>query len=275
MDVSTWLRDLGLEDYAHAFRANHIDAEVLLQLTADDLTALGITSIGHRRKLLAAIAALDRGRSAAASEPIAATVRPLEAERRQLTVLFVDLVGSTELAARLDPEDMGQVIRVYHGTCTEVVERWGGHVAKYMGDGVLAYFGWPQAHEDDAERAVRAGLELADEVRKLDTPAGKTLAARIGIATGLVMVGELIGEGGAQEQTVVGDTPNLAARLQALAEPGTVVISQATRRLVGELFELADLGPRRLKGFAAPIAIWRVLGEGRPRGASRRCTASI
>jgi Adenylate and Guanylate cyclase catalytic domain/AAA ATPase domain len=161
---------------------------------------------------------------------------------------------------------MGQLIRAYHGACTEVAERWGGHVAKYMGDGVLAYFGWPQAHEDDAERAVRAGLELADDVGKLDTPAGKTLAARIGIATGLVMVGELIGEGAAQEQTVVGETPNLAARLQAVAAPGRVVISQATRRLVGGLFELADLGPRRLKGFAAPLAVWRVEGVGRAEG---------
>jgi tetratricopeptide (TPR) repeat protein len=161
---------------------------------------------------------------------------------------------------------MGQVFRAYHRACTGAVERWGGQVAKYMGDGVLAYFGWPQAHEDDAERAVRAGLELADEVGKLDTPAGKTLAARIGIATGLVMVGELIGEGVAQEQAVVGETPNLAARLQALASPGTVVIGQGTRSLLGGLFELADLGPQRLKGFAEPLAAFEVVGEGRLEG---------
>ena len=180
--------------------------------------------------------------------------------------MFVDLVGSTELAARLDPEDMGAVMRAYQERCAEVVERWDGHVAKYMGDGVLAYFGWPQAHEDEAERAVRAGLALIDALARLETPAGEPLAARVGIATGLVMVGELIGEGAAQEQAVVGETPNLAARLQALAEPGSVVISQATRRLVGGLFELADLGPQRLKGFAEPLAAWRVEGEGRAEG---------
>ena len=167
------------------------------------------------------------------------------------------------------------MIRAYQGACAEVVERWGGHVAKYMGDGVLAYFGWPRAHEDEAERAVRAGLELVEAVSALDAPGlalggGREkrlpLAARVGIATGLVMVGELIGEGAAKEQTVVGETPNLAARLQALAAPGSVVISQATRRLVGGLFELADLGPRPLKGFAEPLAAFRVEGEGRAEG---------
>jgi hypothetical protein len=158
------------------------------------------------------------------------------------------------------------VFRAYHRACTGAVERWGGHVAKYMGDGVLAYFGWPQAHEDDAERAVRAGLELPDDVGKLHTPAGKNLAARVGIATGLVMVGELIGEGAAREEAVVGDTPNLAARLQALASPGTVVIGAGTRSLLGGLFELADLGPQRLKGFAEPLAAFGVVGEGRLEG---------
>ena len=266
MDVSTWLRGLGLEDYAQAFQANHIDAEVLPRLTADDLTALGITSVGHRRRLLDAIAVLQSRTSPAFAQPTEATIRPGQAERRQLTVLFCDLVGSTELAARLDPEDMGQVIRTYHGACTETIERWGGHVAKYMGDGVLAYFGWPQAHEDDAERAVRAGLALMQALAGVTTPAGAPLAARVGIATGLVMVGELIGEGAAKEQTVVGETPNLAARLQALAAPGSVVISQSTRRLVGGLFELADLGPQNLKGFAAPLAVWRVDGEGHAEG---------
>ena len=189
-----------------------------------------------------------------------------KAERRQLTVLFCDLVGSTELSARLDPEDMGRVIRAYQDACTEEIERWGGHVAKYMGDGVLAYFGWPQAHEDEAERAVRSGLAMIETLAELETPAGEPLAARVGIATGLVMVGELIGVGAAQEQTVVGETPNLAARLQALADPGSVVISQATRRLVGGLFELTDLGPTRLKGFAEPLAAFRVVGEGRAEG---------
>ena len=270
MDIAAWLRSLGLERYAPAFEANDIDSELLSKLTADDLIGLGVTSIGHRRKLLEAIAALMP--QPAPTDLLAEAASRRGAERRQLTVMFVDLVGSTALAARLDPEDMGQVIRAYQDCCADVVGRWRGHIAKYMGDGVLAYFGWPQAHEDEAERAVRAGLELVEAVSALGTPGlalggGRAkrlpLAARVGIATGLVMVGELIGEGAAKEQTVVGETPNLAARLQALAAPGSVVISQATRKLVGGLFELADLKPRRLKGFAAPLSAFRVEGEGR------------
>jgi class 3 adenylate cyclase/predicted ATPase len=269
VDIAAWLRSLGLERYAPAFEANDIDSELLPKLTADDLIGLGVTSIGHRRKLLEAIAALMP--RPAPSDLLAEAASRRGAERRQLTVMFVDLVGSTALAARLDPEDMGAVIRDYHGACAQVVERWGGHVAKYMGDGVLAYFGWPQAHEDEAERAVRAGLELVEAVSSLEPPGmglrgGWRLAARVGIATGLVMVGELIGEGAAREEAVVGETPNLAARLQALAAPGSIVISQTTRRLIGELFELAVLGPRRLKGFAEPLAAFRVEGEGRAEG---------
>jgi class 3 adenylate cyclase len=205
------------------------------------------------------------GHRLTASEPAppgAPQQRPRDAERRQLTVMFLDLVGSTALSASLDPEDMREVIWAYQNTAAGEVKRYEGHVAKYMGDGVLAYFGWPQAHEDDAERAVRAGLAIVDGLAGLKTPAGAPLAARVGIATGLVMVGELIGEGVAKEQTVVGETPNLAARLQALAGPGSVVISQATRRLVGTLFELADLGPLRLKGFARPVPAWQVVGLG-------------
>jgi class 3 adenylate cyclase len=180
--------------------------------------------------------------------------------------MLVDLVGSTELSAQLDPEDMGTLIRAYQDCCAQGVKRWGGHVAKYMGDGVLAYFGWPQAHEDDAERAARAGLALVDAVHKLSTPAGAPLAARVGIATGLVVVGDLIGEGAAREEAVVGETPNLAARLQALAEPGAVVVAASTRRLLGGLFALTDLGPVRLRGFAEPLAAWRVEGEGHAEG---------
>jgi class 3 adenylate cyclase/predicted ATPase len=271
--VAAWLQDLGLARYEAVFRESDIDVDVLPDLTEADLEKLGI-SLGHRKKLLRAIAEFR-----APSDPAAASVSPIsgadgvaqrigptEAERRQLTVLFCDLVGSTALSARLDPEDMGRVIRAYQECCADVVKRWGGHVAKYMGDGVLAYFGWPVAHEDEAERAVRAGLELTGGIPKLDTSAACTLAARIGIATGLVMVGELIGEGAARERTVVGETPNLAARLQALAAPSTVVISQATRRLLGGLFELEELGPKRLKGFAEPLAAWRVAGEGRAEG---------
>ena len=266
MDVSSWLRDLGLENYAPAFRANDIEFKLLSRLTAEDLIALGVTSVGHRRTLLDAIALLKNDTAGAAAEPIATALRPVEAERRQLTVLLCDLVGSTALAARLDPEDLRAVMQAYHAVCAEVVSRFEGHVAKYLGDGVLAYFGWPVAHEDDAERAVRAGLAMIESIERLDSHADVQLRARAGIATGIVVVGDLIGEGASREEAVVGEVPNLSARLQALAEPGHLVISQATRRLVGGLFELADLGPQRLKGFAEPIMAWRVAGESRAEG---------
>ena len=242
--------------------------EILSKLTADDLKDIGVKAVGHRRKLLEAIAALAEPSSAPQAEPTtadAATLRarPTEAERRQLTVLFCDLVGSTELSANLDPEDMGALIRRYQECCAEVVRRWDGHIAKYMGDGVLVYFGYPRAHEDDAERAVRAGLDLAEGVAQLSSGDGASLAARIGIATGLVMVGDLIGEGAAREEAVVGETPNLAARLQAIATPGSVVVDPRCRQLIGGLFEYADLGGHDLKGFAEPIQAWRVLRESR------------
>jgi class 3 adenylate cyclase/predicted ATPase len=265
MDVSSWLRELGLEDYAEAFRANHIDTDVLPQLTAEDLLALGITSIGHRRRLLEAIAKLRADTVPAGAEPLAPK-RPAAAERRQLTVLFCDLVGSTELATRLDPEDLRAVMGAYHRCTAAVIERFDGHVAKYLGDGVLAYFGWPRAHEDDPERAVGAGLALVEAITRLEPEAGVRLQARIGIATGQVVVGDLVGAGASRDEAVVGEVPNLAARLQGLAAPGAVVISQATRRLVGGLFELDDLGPQRLKGFAEPLAAWRVAGEGSAEG---------
>ena len=259
MDVAAWLRGLGLEQYAPAFRDNDVDGEVLPELTADDLISIGVTSVGHRRKLLAAIAALG-------AAPPAATVTaaprdapaPADAERRQLTVMFCDLVGSTALSARLDPEDLREVIAAYHRAVAEIVAGFDGFVAKYMGDGVLVYFGYPRAHEDDAERAVRAGLGVIDAVGRLDVKSVK-LQARVGIATGLVVVGDLIGEGSAQEQSVVGETPNLAARLQALAEPDAVVIAAGTRRLVGDLFEYRDLGAVEVKGIAGPVPAWQVL----------------
>ena len=275
MDIAAWLRDLGLERYADAFEANAIDHEVLSEVTEADLEKLGVL-LGHRKKLLKAIAdlAARAGDAAPASAAEAAprTDRATEAERRQLTVMFVDLVGSTALAARLDPEDMREVIRAYQEACAEVVRRFDGHVAKFMGDGVLAYFGWPRAHEDDAERAVRAGLRASEAVEPA-TPAGGPLAARVGIATGQVVVGDLVGEGAAQEEAVVGETPNLAARLQGLAEPGSVVIAGDTRRLVGDLFELADLGPRRLKGFAEPSPPIGSTARVGPRAGSRRSMA--
>jgi class 3 adenylate cyclase len=265
MDLTKWLRGLGLDQYAPAFRDNDIDGEVLRRLTGDDLRELGVASIGHRRRLLDAIAAL-------ASEPRATLESPLpvpppqagegwvgaNAERRQLTVMFCDLVGSTELAARLDPEDLREVIAAYHSTVTDVVRSLDGFVAKYMGDGVLAYFGYPSAHEDDPERAVRVGLDVIDAVGRLDVKS-VGMQARIGIATGLVVVGDLIGEGSAQEQSVVGETPNLAARLQTLAEPETVVIAASTRRLIGDLFEYRDLGAVEVKGIATSVPAWQVL----------------
>jgi predicted ATPase/class 3 adenylate cyclase len=274
VDVAAWLRGLGLGRYEQVFRDNGVDPEVLPHLTADDLRDMGVTAIGHRRKLLQAIGMLRRAPDGPPEAPTsphaAASARPPEptAERRQLTVMFVDLVGSTALAGRLDPEDMGAVIRAYQDACAGVITRFEGHVAKFMGDGVLAYFGYPQAHEDAAERAVRAGLGVIEAVARLAAPdpAGTPLAARVGVATGLVVVGEMIGRGEAQERAVVGETPNLAARLQALAEPSSVVIGPTTWRLVGGLFELADLGAHDLKGFAAPVRAWRVLGPGAAQG---------
>ena len=183
------------------------------------------------------------------------------AERRQLTVMFCDLVGSTALAARLDPEEMHQVIRSYQEACSAIVPTYDGFLARFLGDGVLVYFGYPRAHEDDAERAVRAGLDMLAAVSQLRTPDGDTLSARVGIATGTVVVGELVGTGVAQERSVVGDAPNLADRIKSLAEPGTVAIAASTRRLVGELFELRDLGQHPLKGYADPVRAWAVIGE--------------
>jgi class 3 adenylate cyclase len=261
MDVAAWLKGLGLERYVPAFRDNEIDWDAVPKLSAEDLKDLGVVLGGHRRRLLDAIAALG------AAVPVASlTTAPrdapapadADAERRQLTVMFCDLVGSTALSARLDPEDLREVIAAYHRAVADAVAGFDGFVAKYMGDGVLVYFGYPRAHEDDAERAVRAGLGVIDAVGRLDVKSVK-LQARVGIATGLVVVGDLIGEGSAQEQSVVGETPNLAARLQASAEPDAVVIAAGTRRLVGDLFEYCDLGAVEVKGIAAPVPAWQVL----------------
>jgi class 3 adenylate cyclase/predicted ATPase len=260
IDVDEWLRGLGLGQYAPVFAANDIDGEILPELTAEDLTGLGVTSIGHRRKLLAAIAML-RGRvpqPVAETAPAAAPIAP-EAERRQLTVMFCDLVGSTPLSTRFDPEDLREIVGAYHRCVADTVARFSGFVAKYMGDGVLIYFGYPEAHEDDAERAVRAGLAIIDAVARLATP--EPLNVRLGIASGLVVVGDLIGAGAAQERGVVGETPNLAARLQTLAPPGTLVIGESTRRQIGGLFEVEDLGLQLLAGFAELQRAWRVVGQ--------------
>jgi class 3 adenylate cyclase/tetratricopeptide (TPR) repeat protein len=256
MDVGGWLRSLGLPQYEATFRASEIDGEVLRELTDGDLEKLGLP-LGHRKRLLKAIAALD-GQMALAHRPEPASKEG--AERRQLTVMFCDLVGSTALSARLDLEDMREIIGAYQRCCAKDIAKAGGFVAKYMGDGVLAYFGYPQAHEDDAERAVRAGLALIDAVPRLRTAHGAALQVRIGIATGLVVVGDLIGQGAAQEQGVVGETPNVAARLQVLAEPGQLVISNSTRRLTGGMFEYHDLGMVTLKGLAVPVHALQVTG---------------
>ena len=274
MDIVAWLRGLGLEHYAEAFRASEVTLEALPELTDADLRELGLP-LGPRRVLLKAIRDLtgsplaahpgEPARAQAGPDAEAAVPGP-KAERRQLTVMFVDLVGSTTLSSKLDPEDMREVISDYQNVVASEIARFEGHVSKFMGDGVLAYFGWPRAHEDDAERAVRAGLSLAEKVAGLKTPDGAPMAARIGVATGLVVVGELVGDEEARERAVVGETPNLAARLQTLAEPGAVVIGAATRRLVGGLFVLSDLGPQRLKGFAEPLAAFRVEGEGDAEG---------
>jgi len=244
VDVGAWLRNLGLGQYETTFRENEIDLEVLPDLTDADLEKLGVL-MGHRKRLLKAITGLSK---------------PLDAaERRQLTVMFCDLVGSTALAARLDPEDMRGIIGAYHKCCANLIERGGGFVAKYMGDGVLAYFGYPQAHEHDAERAVRTGLAIIEAVPKLDTAAGAPRHVRVGIATGVVVVGDLLGSGEAQERGVVGDTPNLAARLQGIAAPDSVVIAEGTRKLLGDLFELADLGAQDLKGVGGPTRAYAAL----------------
>jgi class 3 adenylate cyclase len=262
VDIGNWLQGLGLAQYEPAFRDNDVDAEVLLRLTADDLRELGVTSIGHRRRLLDAIAALTEGAPKPAATVTTASrdvSAPADAERRQLTVMFCDLVGSTALSTRHDPEDLRELIGGYHRAVAEAVAGFDGFVAKYMGDGVLIYFGYPQAHEDDAERAVRAGLAVVEAVGRL--PAREDLRVRLGIATGLAVVGDLIGEGAAQERGVVGETPNLAARLQALAMPDTLVIGEATRRQIGGLFDLVDLGPQQLAGFGEAQRAWRVIGE--------------
>src|SRR6202521_500501 len=261
MDVSNWLRSLDLGQYEAAFRENLIDDTVLSSLTVEDLKDLGVGIVGHRRKLLDAIADLRVNASAIQTPlkilPAADRTSSDTAERRQVTVMFCDLVGSTALSARMDPEDLREVISAYQKRVAETVGRFGGFVAKYMGDGVLVYFGYPQAHEDDAERAVRAGLELIAAVGSLKTHAA--LQTRVGIATGLVVVGDLIGSGASQEQTIVGETPNLAARLQGIAEPNGVVIAEGTRRLLGNLFEFEDLGAKDLKGIAGPVRAWAAL----------------
>ena len=253
-DVGLWLAGLGLGQYAEIFAKNAIGSDVLSDLSEADLMGLGIP-LGDRKRLVRAIAAQVGTHK---SVPGAS---PGQAERRQLTVMFTDLVGSTALSLRLDPEDMREVIGGYHRCVAEIVSEFGGFVAKFMGDGVLIYFGYPQAHEDDPERAIRAGLQLIQSISRIESQPAKILQVRIGIASGPVVVGDLIGRGEAQERGVVGETPNLAARLQAIAEPDTILIAATTRKLAGELFQYRDLGGVAIKGFANPVPAWQVLRE--------------
>ena len=254
--IADWLKALGMSEYAERFAESDIDTSVLCDLTDQDIKELGV-SLGHRRKMLRVIADLA-GVAPTSPQPALTEPKPQDtAERRQVTVMFSDLVGSTALSARMDLEDLREVISAYQKCVAETVQRFDGFVAKYMGDGVLVYFGYPQAHEDDAERAVQAGLELTAAIGDLKTHA--TLQTRVGIATGLVVVGDLIGSGEAQERGIVGETPNLAARLQGIAGPNTVVIAESTRRLLGNLFELEDLGAKDLKGIAGPARAWAAL----------------
>src|SRR5437764_5163542 len=259
--IAEWLEKLGMPEYIQRFTDNDIDFTILSDLTDQDLEKIGVASLGHRRKLLRAIAALETiEKSTPAVDAVVAPAAslPLDtAERRQVTVMFSDLVGSTALSARMDPEDLREIISAYQKCVADAVRRFGGFLARYLGDGALVYFGYPEAHEDDAERAVRAGLELIAAVSTLKTRA--SLQARIGIATGLVVVGDLIGSGEAQERGIVGETPNLAGRLQGMAEPNTVIIAEDTKKLLGSLFELQDLGPKNLKGIAAPVHAWAAL----------------
>jgi class 3 adenylate cyclase/predicted ATPase len=253
--VAEWLEKLGMSEYADCFAENRIDFAVLPDLTDHDLEKLGVV-LGDRRKMLRAIANLEAHKITVAAAAPAGPARDT-AERRQVTVMFSDLVGSTAFSARMDPEDLREVITAYQKCVAEAVRRFGGFVAKYMGDGVLVYFGYPEAHEDDADRAVRAALELIAAVTALNAPVA--LQTRVGIATGLVVVGDLVGSGEAQERGIVGDTPNLAARLQGVAQPNSVVVAESTRKLVGSLFELEDLGPQELKGILGPVRAWAAL----------------
>src|SRR4029077_18859309 len=264
MNIGGWLRNLGLERYEPVFIENAIDSDVLAELTEGDLEKLGIP-MGDRKRLAKAARAMIAGSPTTFTGGVgedgqSRQPRVAAAERRHLTVMICDLVGSTALSARLDPEDMGALIDAFQAACARITLAFDGFLADFRGDGILAYFGYPRAHEDDAERTVRAALDIAAAVAGLKTPAEEPLSVRIGIATGLVVVGDLGGGGGLREHTVIGDTPSLAARLQALAEPGTVVVAASTRRLLGDLFRLRDLGLHKVKGIAEPIAAWAVDG---------------
>ena len=258
-DLAEWLGRLGLGQYAKTFAENNVEYPLLPELTENDLEKLGVSSLGHRKKLLRAIEALKESRQPARTTTKAsnATVAPppvdqhREAEFRQITVMFCDLVGSTQLSEKLDPEDLQKLIDVYRVECSTAIMRYGGEVARYFGDGVMAFFGWPRAHEDDAVRAIHAALEIVAGVMKISGPVA--LTCRVGVCSGPVVVGE-IGDSGTWSMDAVGETPNIAARLQTLAAPNTVLISESTRRLVSAAFDFQDLGLQQLKGCACGLS---------------------
>ena len=259
-DIRAWLKDLGLSRFAKAFEENEIDFEALPYMTDDMLARIGMP-IGPRAKVLAAISKLTAsGADAERPEPAEAgpPSQPRQSERRQITIMFCDLVGSTALAEQLDPEDFRSLMEVYQKKCGAIIQRYEGHVSQYRGDGIEAYFGWPSAREDAAERAVRVGLEIAASVKTISVAA--PLSVRIGISTGMVVVGEMGSGDPSIPSSAVGDTPHIAARLQSLASPDSVVISKATSRLVVGRFDQESLGPKTLKGIAEPVHAYIVHG---------------
>jgi class 3 adenylate cyclase/ABC-type lipoprotein export system ATPase subunit len=262
-DFTLWLQNLGIEKYSAVLASHDIDLTVVPDLTEQDLEKLGL-SLGHRRKFLTAAA---KFRPEAASSPVAsAQAQPSSqsspvAERRQVTVVFIDLVGSTALGSELDPEDLIRLLREYREACVAAVGKYDGYIAQYLGDGILVYFGFPLALEHAAELAVRAGLETVEKVGRLKRPDGLPLQCRVGIATGLVVTGGASGVGAAGEETVVGDTPNLAARLQSAAEPDCVLVGPSTHQLTGDFFDYSFLGEQAIKGFSAPVLVWKALRE--------------
>ena len=260
LDVGAWLEELGLAQYRTLFADQAIDSDVLPEVTDDDLERLGVP-LGHRKKLIKAIDDLLGRESTGQQTPVKLARQRQDAERRQLTVLICDMVDSTPLASRLDPEELRKVMGIYLDACVSAVTSVGGFIARYTGDGIVAYFGYPAALEDAAERAVRAGLEISQVVPNLAPLPDVTLHVRTGIATGLVVVGDLLGEGAAREESVVGETPVLASRLQTLAPPDGVAIGGGTRRLIGGMFELEFLGMCDLKGLPGLRPVWRVLRE--------------
>jgi class 3 adenylate cyclase/predicted ATPase len=254
-DIGAWLKKLNLAQYRANFADNEIDWRALRELSDQDLKDIGVSPLGHRRILLAAIKTLG--------EDAQDLPRP-DAERRQITIMFCDLVGSTTLAEQLDPEELRTLMHGYQRACAHVVDSYGGHVAQFLGDGVMVYFGWPRAHEDDAERAVRAALDIVEAVKTVE--AREPQRVRIGIATGHVVVGDGGGADSSLPQVAVGDTPNLASRLQGVAEPDQIIVAPATKRLIGEAFELSDLGPLTLKGIVEPVRAWRATGLAQTAG---------